>query len=96
MVGWWQILVTCYFQGQIKMIYFIEFALIVGTIFLAATQIVIPAVRGRKWFPLFRTEAELLAEYTELTQAEYEETLRRKVATKKEILNNMKGVNNAE
>lgn len=78
------------------MIFLIEFALIVGAIYLAATQIVIPAVKGRKWFPMFRTEAELLAEYTEVTQAEYEETLRRKVATKKENLNNLKGNDNAE
>lgn len=78
------------------MIYLAELSLIVAVIFLAVTQIVIPAVKGRKWFPMFRTEAELLAEYTELTQAEYEETLRKQVAVKKENLNNLKGENNAE
>lgn len=78
------------------MIFFIEFALIVLAIYLAVTQIIVPAVKGRKWFPMFRTEAELLAEYTELTQAEYEQTLREKVAVKRGNLNNLKGENNAE
>jgi hypothetical protein len=78
------------------MIFLIEYALIVAAIYLAVSQIILPSVKGRKWFPMFRTEAELLAEYTEVTQAEYEETIRRKVAIKKENLNNLKGEDNAE
>lgn len=77
------------------MFYLIEFTLVVAAIYLALTQIVIPAAKGRKWFPMFRAEAELLGEYTELTQAEYEETLRKRNVLKKETLNNTKGEDNA-
>lgn len=77
------------------MIFLIEFSLIVGAIYLAVTQIVVPAVKGRKWFPMFRTEAELLSEYTELTQEEYEESLRQLNEEKKQSLNNTKGEHNA-
>lgn len=78
------------------MIFLIEFTLIVAAIYLAVTQIVVPAVNGRKWFPMFRTEAELIAEYTELTQAEYEQSLREQNALKKQNLNNTKGKKNAK
>lgn len=76
------------------MIFLIEFSLILGAIYLALTQIVVPAVNGRKWFPMFHTEAALLGEYTELTQAEYEASLREKNELKKQNLNNTKGEEN--
>lgn len=77
------------------MFFLIEFTLIALAIYLSLTQIVIPAVKGRKWFPMFQPEAELQGEYTELTQAEYEQGLRERNAQKKQTLNNTKGEDNA-
>ena len=46
------------------------------------TQIIIPALRGTKAFPMFRREAKLKDELLSRNQQEYEQSLEKEVATR--------------
>lgn len=69
----------------------IEFILIIGVMWFAITQIIVPSLNKRPWFPFFKREAKLKGELTELEQVVYEEVLAKEVETKKQNLNNIKG-----
>jgi hypothetical protein len=54
------------------------------------TQILVPAMRGRALFPMFRKEAKIEAEVVEVEQAIHEEELKNIVKSKKRQLNKVK------
>jgi hypothetical protein len=72
------------------MFIFIELVLILGIAWFAITQIIVPSLNGRPWFPFFKKEVKLKEELAELEQESYEAQLAKEVEAKKQNLNNMK------
>jgi hypothetical protein len=68
----------------------LEFATIAGIIWFAITQIVVPSMTKRPWFPMFKPETKLKETLAGLEQETYEATLADEVEAKQENLNNMK------
>lgn len=67
-----------------------EFILVIGISWLAITQIIVPSLNKRPWFPFFKRESKLKGELAGLEQEVFEEVLAKEVETKKQNLNNMK------
>jgi len=66
----------------------LQFSGVILLIAFFVTQIIMPAILSRKLFPLFRkTEKELSAQYTELTQQLHEVDLKDKVEELNKRLN---------
>lgn len=57
-------------------------------IYFFVTQMVLPTIRGTKWFPMFKKEAKLASELTDVNQKVVEKEL----ATDIENLKKRKGV----
>jgi hypothetical protein len=67
----------------------VELILILGIAWFAITQIIVPSLKGRPWFPFFKKETKLKGELAELEQEEYEAKLAKEVEAKKQNLNNI-------
>lgn len=67
-----------------------ELVLILGIAWFAITQIIVPSMKNRPWFPMFKKEVKLKEELAELEQESYEAQLAKEVEAKKQNLNNMK------
>ena len=62
-----------------------------GGLYVTVSQIVIPAIKGRALFPIFRKQSELEAKLIDINQTTVENQLQQQVTQKLEQLNTTKG-----
>lgn len=68
------------------MLKFLEPIVMVLLALLVITQMLIPAIRGTRSFPLFRREKKLVEELTDIKQAQREKDLQTQINKEKDSL----------
>lgn len=74
----------------------LEVIIIVMVFLFFVTQIIVPAIQGTAFLPMFRKESKLKQELVELEQTARENDLEKVVEEKKSAVNNQKGKSNDE